>query len=230
MHKFQFSSKRVEPYQIFSGQVFYAVYKNADFLRHSENIDAILVKGFELRSSLKDIAPGKVVKIDGMVLEENRPLLLKKTGPEVVIENFEFTYNRLSGLVAAYAFDNRSKFPSLASSEAIALGLTWNNKNKMICRLFLSSVTGSEHFYEQFGYYPLLCALRKLQLKKITLEPVVKMAKKKSPQNVQMGKEFMKNLPEVTKIWHYFPGAKAQDLNSLLESAPPILKNTLAIN
>nr|XP_026493381.1 uncharacterized protein LOC113398708 [Vanessa tameamea] len=230
MSKFKFSSKSVEIYQIFSGQVFYAVYKNADFLRHSENIDAILVKGFELRASLKDIAPGEVVKIDGMLLDKNKPLLIRKTGPKVIIENHEFTLNRLSGLVAAYAFDNRSKFPALASSEAIALGLTWYNGNKIKCCLFLSSVSGSEHFYEQFGYYPLLCALRKLLLKKITLEPVVKMAKIKNPQGVQMAKEFMDNLSAVKKLWLYFPGTTVQDLNHFLQSAPAILKQIFAVN
>ncbi|XP_046966694.1 uncharacterized protein LOC124534740 [Vanessa cardui] len=230
MSNFKFSSKTVQLYPVFSGQVFYAVYKDVDFLRERENIDAVLVKGFELRASLKNIVAGEFLKINGMNLDETKPLLIKKTGPKVIIKNYEFTMNRLSGLVAAYAFDNRSKFRTLASSEAIALGLTWNNKNKLQCCLFLSSVSGSEHFYEQFGCLPLLCALRKLQLKKITIEPVIKMAKIKNPQGVQMVKEFMDNLGKVQKLWLYFPGATVEDLNQLLQSAPPTLKQIMTMH
>lgn len=69
MKKFEFSSKRNEPFPIFSGKVFYDIYKDSEFLRHSENIETILSKGYELRQMLKKVQPGEVVALKGMVLE-----------------------------------------------------------------------------------------------------------------------------------------------------------------
>lgn len=142
----------------------------------------------------------------------------------MIVENFEFTANRLNGLVAAYAFENRLRFPILNSSEASALGLKWDNENEIKCRLFLSSVSGTEHFYDQFRYYPLLCALRKLQLNKITLEPVIKIAKIKNTQGERMAKELMRNHLEVHQLLGHFPGALPFKLNKQLCTAPPELK------
>ncbi|XP_045450227.1 uncharacterized protein LOC123658985 [Melitaea cinxia] len=224
MKKFEFSSNHVVPEQIFSGKLFYNVYKDAEFLRHSDNIETILAKGYQLRKTLKETKPGELVKVDGMYLERNTPLLIKKTGPNVQIENFEFTANRLNGLVAAYAFENRLRFPILNSSEASALGLKWDNKNEIKCRLFLSSVSGTEHFYDQFRYYPLLCALRKLQLNKITLEPVIKIAKIKNTQGERMAKELLRNHLEVNQLLKHFPGALKFNLKMQLCTAPPELK------
>lgn len=69
MKKFEFSSNHVVPEQIFSGKLFYNVYKDAEFLRHSDNIETILAKGYQLRKTLKETMPGELVKVDGMFLE-----------------------------------------------------------------------------------------------------------------------------------------------------------------
>ncbi|CAH2087589.1 unnamed protein product [Euphydryas editha] len=224
MKKFEFSSDRVVRDQIFSGQMFYNVYKDAEFLRHSDNIETILAKGYQLRKTLKETKPGQLVAVEGMFLEKNTPLLIRKTGPGVEIENFEFTSNRLNGLVAAYAFENRLRFPILQSSEATTLGLTWDNENENKCRLYLAAVSGTEHFYEQFRYYPLLCALRKLQLNKITLELVIKIARIKNTQGERMARELMRNLTDVKELWQLFPGTTVSNLKTQLQTAPPELK------
>lgn len=223
MKKFEFSSKDKE-FPVFSGKIFYDVYKDSEFLRHSDNIKTILSKGYELRQSLKEVNPGEIITLKEMHLENNTPLLVKKTGPNVLIENFEFTANRLAGLVAAYAFENRHRFPTLQSSEALALGLTWNNENEQRCKLFLSAVTGTEHFYEQFLYWPLVCAIRKFQLKKIPIELMVKIARVKNPQGVPIAKVMMRNMETVKMIWSLFPGSKTVELQQLLQTAPQQLK------
>ncbi|CAK1580851.1 unnamed protein product [Parnassius mnemosyne] len=233
MEKFEFSSTSSGPRipkDPFSGHIFYNVYKEAEFLRHSDNIETILAKGYELRQKLKNVLPGQQVMIDGIWLEKNTPLLVKKTGPNVEVENFEFTANRLSGLVAAYAFENRKRFPIVTSSEALALGLKWDNTNTEKCKLYLSAVSGTEHFYDQFTYWPLICALRKLQMKKITLEPVIKIAKIKNKDGVRMAKDLMNNRAMVYRLWLHFPGASNVDLKCLLQTAPVQLKNVLTSN
>ena len=151
-------------------------------------------------------------------------MLVKKTGPNVLIGNLDFTANRLSGLVAAYVFENRHRFPTLQSSEALALGLTWNNDNEQRCKLFLSAVPGTEHFYEQFLYWPLVCAIRKFQLKKMPIEPVIKIAKVKNPEGIQLAKVMMRNLDSVRIMWSLFPGSNTEELQQLLQAAPQQLK------
>ncbi|XP_014359270.2 uncharacterized protein LOC106711467 [Papilio machaon] len=219
--KFSSTSKPTQrDFDHFSGRIFYGVYKDAEFLRHSNNIETILSKGYELRHKLKTVAPGQVVMIDGVELEKNTPLLVKRTGDKVNIENYEFTINRLTGLVAAYTFDNRKRFPAVQSSEALALGLKWDNGNTKNCKLYLSAVSGTEHFYDQFEYWPLICALRKLQKKKITPELVIKIAKIKNNNNVTLGKDLMNNRATLFQLWMYFPDASLTELSELLKTVP----------
>lgn len=150
--------------------------------------------------------------------------MVLKTGPNVAVENFEFTANRLTGLVAAYAFDNRSKFPALQATEAIALGLIWDNGDKKKCQLYLSAVSGTEHFHKQFKFWPLVCGLRKLQLKKITVEPIIKMANIKNSDGVRMATQFMRNLSMVKALWVQFPGTSISELQKIMDSLPAELK------
>ncbi|XP_072938079.1 uncharacterized protein [Epargyreus clarus] len=227
MKKFEFSGTERSTPTIFSGQVFYDAYKGSEFLRHYDHIESLLSKGYELRNMLKDVEPGERVIMTGFWLNKNTPLLVLKTVPFVAVENHEFTANRLTGLVAAYAFDNRHKFPTMKSSDAVDLGLTWDNSNSNKCRLYLSAVSGTEHFYSQFLYWPLVCALRKLYLKKITLKPVIKMAKIKNKDGIRMGHEMMSNFAAVIILWRHFPGATDEELKTALKNLPAELKNVL---
>ncbi|XP_039747991.1 uncharacterized protein LOC120625119 [Pararge aegeria] len=224
MKKFSFSTKKNDQFTIFDGNLFYDIYKDSHFLRESDNIVTILTKGHELRSMLKQVKLGESVAVSGMVLADKTPLLVKKTGPNVAVEPFEFTANRLSGLVASYAFDNRSKFPDLTSTEAATLGLMWDNKDEIKSRLFLSAVSGTEQFGKQFHFWPLVCGLRKLQLKKITIEPVMKMSKIKNPEGLPMATQFMRNLATVRTLWSYFPGSSKTDIELQLECLPSDMK------
>ncbi|XP_045776113.1 uncharacterized protein LOC123874654 [Maniola jurtina] len=224
MKKFEFSSTSNDEEPIFCGAIFYSVYKQAEFLRQSDNIETILSKGYELRKMLKEVAPGQRVAVSGMVLAKDTPLIVVKTGPNMVVQSYEFTANRLTGLVAAYAFDNRSKFPDLKSSEALALGLTWDNGDVKKCKLYLSAVSGAEHFDKQFQFWPLVCGLRKLQLKKITIEPIIKMAKIKNQNGVRMANQLMKNLAIVKELWSYFPETSNADFKKQMECLPLELK------
>lgn len=146
--------------------------------------------------------------------------MVKKTGQAIDVEGFEFTANRLSGLVAAYAFENHLKHPNIKSSEALLLGLKWDNGDTEKCRLYLAAVSGSEHFYDQFKYYPLICALRKLQIKKITLEPVIKIAKIKNNEGVIMAKDLADNHVIVHKLWSHFPKTSNGNIKNFIQTAP----------
>lgn len=163
-----------------------------------------------------------------MCFPSSTPLIVKKTGPYARVEDFEFTLNRLTGLVAAYAFENRHRLPVVKSSEATTLGLTWDNTNDDKCRLYLSAVSGTEHFYDQFYFWPLLCALRKLQLTKITPEPVEKMARIKNNDGERLVIDFKNNLMIVSQLWTMFPGATPTDLKCVLANAPPQLKRVFS--
>ncbi|XP_049871723.1 uncharacterized protein LOC126370735 [Pectinophora gossypiella] len=227
MKKFEFSSvpqAQAHPTATFTGSAFYSIYKEAEFLRNSANIETILSRGYQLRQRLKKETPGEVIKVEGMNLEKNTPLLIRKTGNGVIVEDFEFTFNRLAGLVAAYAFDNRHRFPIIKSSEAITLGLTWDNGNEAKCRLYLSAVSGTEHFYDQFSFWPLVCAIKKIQLHKIPPPILVNVATTKNNHGVILAKDFMKNIAVVKKLWMYFPGCSLTDLDSLIASVPPQMK------
>ncbi|KAJ2939006.1 hypothetical protein O0L34_g18983 [Tuta absoluta] len=227
--KFAFTKDNPAPATTFTGYAFYNIYKEAEFLRSSENIETILSKGYLLRQSLKEVQDGDSVMVVGMNLEKNTPLLIKKTGKNVMVEDFEFTHNRLTGLVAAYAYENRHRFPDIKSSEAISLGLVWDNCDDVICRLYLSAVTGTEHFDEQFSFWPLVCALRKFQQKKMPPELVIKMAKIKNNQGERLAKVFMKNIRVVKKLWVKFPGSASCDFDALMAVASPQMKALFVI-
>ncbi|KAI5644561.1 hypothetical protein NE865_03450 [Phthorimaea operculella] len=227
--KFVFAKGSPPPVTTFTGYAFYSIYKEAEFLRSSENIETILAKGYLLRQSLKEVQDGDSVMVDGMNLEKNTPLLIKKTGANVKVEDFEFTHNRLTGLVAAYAYENRHRFPDIKSSEALSLGLVWDNCDDVMCRLYLSAVTGTEHFDDQFSFWPLVCALRKFQQKKMPQELVIKMAKIKNNQGERMAKVFMNNMRIVKKLWAKFPGSSSCDFEALMAAASPQMKALFVI-
>ncbi|KAJ0175015.1 hypothetical protein K1T71_009156 [Dendrolimus kikuchii] len=221
---FSSSSNSQEPKETFYGPQFYTVYKEAEFLRSSENVEMILSKAYELRKKLNEIEPGKLLKIDGMMLERNTPLLVKKTAMGVPIEDYEFSVNRLTGLTAAYVYENRHRFPKIESSEAKALGLTWNSEVMTQCKLYLSAVTGTEHFIDQFSFWPLICALRKLQLKKIPIQLVIKNAKIKNSKGETMARLLMQSKDQAVLIWNQFPNTTPNDLPTMLSTAPPQLR------
>lgn len=210
--------------ETFCGPNFYVVYKDAEFLRNSNNVEIILSKAYELRKKLNMISPGNLLKIDGMDLANNTPLLVKRTGNNVRIEDFEFSVNRLTGLTAAYVFENRHRFPKIESSEANALGLKWTNEVVQQSRLYLAAVTGTEHFIEQFSFLPLICSLRKFQLNKMPLALVVKNAKIKNEHGQTMAKLLMKSQAEAVLLWSKFPDTKPNDWQMMLTTAPPELK------
>ncbi|CAH4021444.1 unnamed protein product [Pieris brassicae] len=209
--------------------MFFKIYKNADFLCHNKNVETILSKGYQLRQALKDISPGEKVTMQDMWLTSVKdiPLLVIKSGPNVVLKDYQFTANRLTGLTAAYAFDKRSQFPHLQATEAQALGLKWDNKGPVIPRLYLASVSGTEHFYEQFSYWPLVCALKKLQLYKITLDPVVKMAKIKNRDGIRLCQDMVKHWEATCSLWAQFTEAKT-DLKETFKTLPQELKQLLS--
>ncbi|XP_023935293.1 uncharacterized protein LOC112043868 [Bicyclus anynana] len=223
--KFEFSVQQEPSEPVFLGNIFYSKYKKALFLQDKENVQQILRQGHELRIMLKELEPGQTVAVSSMMITEECPLLVKKTEPNVPVDCFYFTANRLSGLVAAYAFDNRDLFPDLESPEANALGLKWDNKDENKCRLYLAAVSGSEHFESQFAYWPLICALRKFQLKKITVDPVLKMAKIKNCSGSRMAHALMQNSSFVRDLWCLFPNSSPADIKLVLSSAPPKMKS-----
>lgn len=153
------------------------------------------------------------------------PLRIKNTGIGVPVEDMEFTQNRLKGLVAAFVYDNRQKFPNIKAEEAIMLRLTWDNGDAEKCKLYLSAVAGAEHFDEQFSYWPLMCALRKLQLKKIDEKSVMKIAKKKNKNGVRLAHILRQNYDEVRRMWKYFPDAEDFDTSIGLTVMSPELVN-----
>lgn len=163
--------------------------------------------------------------IEGQYISiSSTPLLVKNTsGANIPVEDNEFTFNRLTGLVAAYAYEHRGRFPAIISSEAACLGLVWNNNDKTGCQLYLSAVSGTEHF-PQFTFFPLICAIRKFLLKKITLPLVLKIAKIKNDNGIHMAAVMMDNYGLANKLWARFPGPSNTDLRTTLALAPQELK------
>lgn len=133
----------------------------------------------------------------------------------MIIKNCEFTANRLTGLTAAYAYENRSRYPKLSATEALSLGIEWDNQDPIISRLYLASVSGTEHFYDQFSFWPLICALKKLELKRITLEPVLKIAKKKNHKSVRLCQDMTSHWETACNLWSQFTESKTNLKNTL---------------
>lgn len=140
------------------------------------------------------------------------------------MEDYEFTYNRLVGLTASYVYENRKKFPNINCSEAKLLGLVWDQNNDDKCKLYLSAVSGTEHFIDQFSFWPLLCGMRKYQLKKLPIELVLKMGKIKNAEGQTMAKVLKSNLVSAKRIWLMFPETSLRDLQTLIDNTPEFKK------
>ncbi|CAB3244819.1 unnamed protein product [Arctia plantaginis] len=209
---------------VFNGSVFYTVYKDADFLRIDANIENLLTRGYEVRQKMKTIPVGDSLVIQGMKLERNTPLIIKRGGRGVTVEDFEFTYNRLQGLVAAFAYENRHRFPVLEASEPKSLGLVWDNENEEKCKLYLSAISGTDSMIDQFSFFPFICGLRKFQLKKIPLELVVGMGYVKNNEGLTMARLLNKNLVMAKRIWLMFPGSSLREMETLVNTTPHIKK------
>lgn len=225
MEKFQFTVEHKSPSTtVFNGPVFYNVYKDADFLRVDANIESILSSGYLLRQKVNSVPIGHSILIEGMHLERNTPLIVKRAGEGVTVEDFEFTYNRLAGLVAAYTFENRNRFPVIESSEAKFLGLVWDNGNEEKCRLYLSAVSGTDNMIDQFSFFPLLCGIRKYQLNKMPLNLVIGMGNIKNNTGITMAKLLMQNMIKAKRIWLMFPNTTVRDLETIIMGTPKLKK------
>ena len=224
MESFKFSKENPSPAIPFYGPLFYRTFKEAEFLRDTENVLTILSKSHELRLNMKKVEPGKLYKVDGFYIFK-KPLLVKKSGANVKVEGHEFTHNRLMGFTAAYVYENRHLFPEIDASEPKELGLSWNHTDDDKSKLYLSAISGSEHFLDQFEYWPLICALRKYQLKKLPLHLVIKAAKIKNDNGVTMAELLKQNYKGARAIWSQFPKTTQTDLITLLAEAPPELKS-----
>lgn len=225
MEKFTFtsestSSKKDKPQHTFNGPNFYHAYKDSEFLRIDTNIETLLERGYELRQKLKSIQDGEMLLVDGMNLERNSPLLIKKTGPKTKVEDYEFTYNRLMGLTAAYVFENRQKFPRIRSSEPQGLGLVWDQNDYDKCKLYLSAVSGTEYMIHCFSFWPLICGLRKFQVKNLPAELVIKMGNIKNAKGVTMAKVLKSKMPSAKVMWMMFPEANTKELETLINDKP----------
>ncbi|XP_028030193.1 uncharacterized protein LOC114243025 [Bombyx mandarina] len=225
METFKFSNdKKHVTEAVFNGSVFYEVYKYADFLKEKENVAIILAKAYDLRQRLKEVKPGQCIKVQDMYIIPELPLMIKKTGPNVALKPSDFTINRLTGLTAAFAFQNRRRFPQIFSSEAHAIGLEWDNAVELKCRLYLSAVSGAEHFLKIFGVYPLVCALKKYQMKKLPLELVIKAGKIKNEKGERMASVLQRNNAKLNIVWTMFPDTGSNNLSAILMNAPAELK------
>lgn len=150
----------------------------------------------------------------------SEPLIIKNAEKNAVVGELEFTYYRLCGLVAAYVFDERHRFPTINSSEANVLGLTWHNKDEEMCRMYLSAVSGSQDHYDQFSFWPLICSLRKLHLKKTKLKSVLIFAKIKNDEGKTMAELFKHNYEKAECLWTLFPNATLKELIELKKLLP----------
>ncbi|CAK1542063.1 unnamed protein product [Leptosia nina] len=222
MKRFAFAESKEPP---FCGKLFYEMFKNAEFLQEEKNVVTILSKGYQLRQALKGVRPGETVCMQGMwINKRNRQLLLvKKGGPNVAIKNNEFTANRLTGMTAAFVYENRLKYPNLVAAEAELLGIRWDSQDPIFSNLYLATVSGTEHFYEQFCFWPLVAALKKFQMKKITLEPIVKVARIKNSAGVRYGEEMLRNITVAEVLWSHFSVGK-YNFKKMLRSLPSELK------
>ncbi|GBP63635.1 Nucleoprotein [Eumeta japonica] len=126
--------------------------------------------------------------------------------------------NRLSGLVAAYVFEHRTRYPEIDVPAANSLGLTWNNEDEEGARLYLSAVFGSEHYINQFSFYPLICALRRMRLNKIKPEMVIKLAKIKNSNGERMVHLLERNMETTIRLWSKFPGSTPNDISNILST------------
>lgn len=128
------------------------------------------------------------------------------------------------GFTAAYAYENRHLFSEMDASEPKELGLSWDHTDDDKCKLYLSAISGSEHFLDQFEYWPLICALRKYQLNKLPLPLVIKAAKIKNDNGVTMAELLKQNYKAARAIWSQFPKTAHTDLVGLLAESPTELK------
>lgn len=65
METFKFSKEKPASSIPFYGPQFYKIFKDAEFLRETENVVTILSKSHELRINMKNVVPGKLYKMDG---------------------------------------------------------------------------------------------------------------------------------------------------------------------
>lgn len=152
------------------------------------------------------------------------PLLIKKTGTDIIVEEFEFTFNRLVGLAAGFALENRRRFPNIKISDANALGLEWDNENEDKCKLYLSTLSGTEYLTHLFSFYPLLCGLRKFQLNKMPIKLVEKIGNIKNKEGMTMAAVLKANMVTAKRIWLMFPSVSLRELQTLIEDTPQLAK------
>ncbi|XP_075979577.1 uncharacterized protein LOC142978868 [Anticarsia gemmatalis] len=218
MATFEFNS---EPSSMYNGLIFYQTYKDSDFLRVDSNVEIILNRGYMMRQEMKKTTPvGESMSIKGMQIGRNEPLRITNTGDGVVVEDLEFTYNRLVALVAAYAYENRDRFPAINAPDANLLGLKWDNTNEENCKLYLSAIYGTENMTDKFSYFPLICGIRKFQLKKMSAKLVVGIGKVKNSEGVTIAKLLKNNLVTAKRMWLKFPGAALREFQTLINETP----------
>lgn len=76
-------------------------------------------------------------------------------------------------------------------------------------------MSGSQDFYDQFLFYPMICALRKLHLKKIGPKSVAITGNIKNDDGKTLKELFTKNNDEVVSLWALFPTASNKELSKI---------------
>lgn len=156
----------------FKGDEFYELHKDDQFLSDVDVVEKILCQGKRLRAAMKAVLPGHTLTIEGAVITQQLPLIVKKGGEGVTIEDDEYTLNRLTGMCAAYAAKSTDHTFRPKCAMGISLGI---NMAAFKC-LYYAATPGSEHFTKIFGHLPLICALRQVSLNKVPKESITRMA------------------------------------------------------
>lgn len=155
----------------FKGSEFYTMKQNDLFLTDFNIVEGIFCQGKKIRQQLKNIQPGQTLKIGDALIAQNRPLVIKKGGPNVTIADDEYTLNRLTGMCAAFAAQQGGGFnPKCAMAVSLGLDVTRDRV------LYYSATPGAEHFPDVFTYHPLLCAIKQLDSGKVTKENIARIA------------------------------------------------------
>lgn len=191
-HVFNFDDSVVQ--STFKGSEFYEMKKDDLFLTDSAIVENILCQGKRIRQQLKQLQPGQTLRIGNAITRDAIPLVIKKGGANANIKDDEYTLNRLTGMCAAYAAQQRTGFEPKCAM-AIALGLSVQ-RDKI---LYYSAAPGAEHFPEIFSYCPLLCALKQLEMGKVTKENIARIATVKNNQGVTLSDILVSQKPNIPR-------------------------------
>lgn len=155
---FDFSTAEPAAKSTFSGRAFYEAHKEDLFLQDLNNVQklcSVTKQAMEARKATNADA----IRCVGWQTTQGQEVVIM-SGASNTITDTDFTFSRIQGLAAAFAYKHLQHLPdTFVVANAHAQGFRFKKGDPRAIKAYLSFVPGAEHFCHILGAWPIVATM-----------------------------------------------------------------------